>query len=107
VFVCGNHTITSLSDRLWLSSFTHKFPWFFHLQLPWWGEMVPTFGSWLTTTAKVLTARQNLPAMAALTSSSASMGVVTGGAANPADCFSYYVVFITAIASLIFSLRNI
>jgi hypothetical protein len=35
------------------------------------------------------------------------MGVVTGGAENPAACFSYYVVFIMAIASLVFSLRNI
>jgi hypothetical protein len=68
--------------------------------------MVPTFGSWLTTTAKLLS-RQNLPTMAALAASSASMGVVTGGAANPAACFSYYVVFITAIAALIFCLRNI
>jgi hypothetical protein len=66
--------------------------------------MVPTFGSFrLTNTATALLTRPNLPAMAALAASSASMGVVT----NPAACFSYYVVFIMAIASLIFWLRNI
>jgi hypothetical protein len=70
--------------------------------------MVPIFGSFrLTNTAKALLSRPNLPAMAALAASSASMGVVTGGAENPAACFSYYVVFIMAIASLVFSLRNI